>query len=112
MIRVDSGEGAPPGFGLSFGVMVLGIPVFLVGGALVRNAVVRGSRGETWIDELLESDSGVAILGVVVLAVAYPFIAVRRGLSLWPYALMVLGIAMVVAPMIYWAWWHGQLGVT
>lgn len=96
-------------FGLTFGIMLAGFPVFLLGGVLVRNAIVRGPHEESWLDALLQSNDPRAFLGVLALVVMYPSIAVRRSLSFLPYGLLLLGIAMALGPMVYWGWWHGQL---
>jgi hypothetical protein len=52
--------------------MLAGFPVFLLGGALVRNAIVRGPHEESWVDTLLESNDPRAFLGVVALAADRP----------------------------------------
>lgn len=100
----------PPLFGLTFAVMLLGVPVFLLGGALLRNAVVESSRAKrTFVDQLLESETYLAFLGLLVLLVYYPLLTRQRGLALWPYAVFLAGAALLFGPMLYWAWWHGQL---
>lgn len=96
-------------FGLTFGIMLAGFPVFLLGGVLVRNAIVRGPHEESWLDTLLETNDPRAFLGVVALVVMYPSIAIRRSLSFLPYGVLLLGIFMAFGPMLYWGWWHGQL---
>ena len=100
----------PPFFGLTFIVLVLGVPVFLAGGALVRNAVIGARPGvKSWLDGLLEDGSVLTVVGVLLVLGAYPVLMRRRGLALLPYAVMIAGVAMFFGPMIYWGWWHQQL---
>lgn len=100
----------PPFFGLTFAVMLLGIPAFLFGAGLLRNAVVEGSRAKrTLVDQLLESGTYLAFLGLFVLLGYYPVLARRRGLAYWPWLVFLVGAAMFFGPMLYWAWWHEQL---
>ena len=100
----------PAHFGITFAVMLLGIPVFLLGAAILRNAVVEGPHAKrSFVDALLKSDSYLAFLGLFVLLAYYPVLARKRGLLLWPYMAFLAGSLMFFGPMLYWAWWHGQL---
>jgi hypothetical protein len=101
----------PPYFGLSFAVCLAGMAIFVLGGGLVRNAFVAGPVGERGqVDDLLESDSVLfKLAGLALLVFGYPVLALRRGLPLWPWLVLVAGAAMTGAPMLFWAWWHDQI---
>ncbi|MEJ7733448.1 MAG: hypothetical protein WKG00_30170 [Polyangiaceae bacterium] len=101
----------PPYFGLAFAICVAGMAVFLLGGGLVRNAFVPGPPGERGqVDELLESESMLfQLFGVALLVFVYPIFAWRRQLPLWPWLVLLAGMAMTGGPMLFWAWWHGQI---
>jgi len=101
----------PPHFTLTFVAFLVGMAVFLVGGGLVRNAFVPGPYGTKGaLDHLLEAHFyPLQFLGLAVLVFAYPFFAIRRGLPLWPWLVLLLGTALAFGPMLYWAWWHGQI---
>jgi hypothetical protein len=102
---------SPPWFAVTFAAMLLGIPVLLVAGAMLRNALLSSlpAEGGNALDRALENGSWLSILALVAIAVGYPIIALGRPKTLLHYLLFWLGALMVFGPMIYWAWWHGQL---
>lgn len=104
-------DGAPPFFRVTFVVMLLGIPALLLGGGLLRNAL-QGAlprRGGRALDRALESHSWRALLAVAVMALAYPVLVRTHPRGLLAYAVFWLGLVCCFGPMLYWAWWHGQL---
>ncbi len=100
----------PAYFALTFVIMLLGVPSFLFGLALLRNVISDGPIGSrNWLDRMLQSGTPLAFVAMVILLVLGPWWVVKKRIPLWVYLLAITGFAMLLGPILYWSWWHDQL---
>jgi hypothetical protein len=100
-----------PYFGLQFALMIFGALLLLISGALVRNALDKGRQGLA-INLALESREWFLVpIGFAMLIVLYPFKRDRYGerFALRPYLLFLLSCVLFFGPLVFWAWWYGDI---